>query len=575
MRLQCSSPFLLLLLICLSHSVHADEEPPSANQSSTDFDDSRPRPKEKRQLLRRWREQIRNQSAVVADDNAAAVINDAPSNPLNCTYRPPRRRRYRMIWRRKQRILTRKAYRLAVLAKLAYWDFGRDGEECTTCFALADDPPPSRPLLPSKSEKALRMSPHQIFAGIVMRFRMQFCRMRYNLARIILILRRRHKAFRHEIRPSTNSTPSLLDTPKEKCRRSLLDRHEAGRRYQIEWTLQNWHEASLPKIRWHDTDLIIATSGLSEIVLSFAGTASAADQFTNVQTFEPVTHSGLFGGGVNGTNSTISGSIHRGFLNAYSRVVRGTILRICNAASPSGEDMNNTTAVDQRHRCKTSLTKTLHRRYDDCIRADQQGSIDMLKSSNETTATKWRRKVFKKKQGNKEEKKVKEKKKKKSRKLVGCQSHGEKLMDILRELVTDGLESGHTVHLDGHSLGGAISTLLALDVIINLKTVPIQKLHLWTFGAPEVADSMFYETERKASPRLDAFLRDRRRYHRFVTRADNCATDFVTTIASKGLNRRSARRLGGVKGDVAHAVEPAYIPLRHKPEFKVTTWKII
>lgn len=54
------------------------------------------------------------------------------------------------------------------------------------------------------------------------------------------------------------------------------------------------------------------------LVVAFAGTASTVDAFTNVQTFEPADHSHFFDGGRK--NQTVQGSLHRGFLNAYSRV---------------------------------------------------------------------------------------------------------------------------------------------------------------------------------------------------------------------------------------------------------------
>lgn len=556
---------------------------------------------------------------------------------LNCTYRHPRRRKYHELLKRKQRKLTRKAYRMAVLAKLAYWDYRRDGRPGNehdlggsdtagtshTCFALNDDPPPPAHLLPPNNfvgvprkkgintRKRIFTSAQQLITGMVLRIRVLLCRTKHNLVHMVDLFRFYIDRSQNIYQTKNNSQAQLLRKPRVRpkpsakvCFRKLLDRHEAGRRYQIEWTLQNWHE-SKAKIKWHDTDLIIATSGASELVLSFAGTASTADQFTNIQTFEPVAHSGLFAGNTN-TNTTsnathsspsISGSIHRGFLNAYSRVTRGNILRLCDedhSTNRTNVNLNEKKDTDmnmnrgQGQSCNPLLTKSLHRRYKTCIarrnpmiedeeieeELDDMENIgeelthadtepQQSQSSDESVAnsnkTKWERSTGQRK--DKRNGTEKTKKGKRGRKMIGCQSHGEKLIDILREIVIDALHSGHSVYLTGHSQGAAISTLLAFDIVINFEAVPISNLYLWTFGSPEVADSTFYQSAARASPRFRAFLRDRKRYHRFVTRADNCETDFVTTLVSKGLNRRTARRLGGVRGNIIHAVEPVYLPL--------------
>ena len=114
----------------------------------------------------------------------------------------------------------------------------------------------------------------------------------------------------------------------------------------------DWYETGLAKARFHDTDVLIAYGPYDEsLVISFGGTSSAADAVTNIQTFEPANHSGFYHGGHVGMaigsrvkryfnlstannsgtfdNTVIQGSLHRGFLNAYARVDRGSVLRLC------------------------------------------------------------------------------------------------------------------------------------------------------------------------------------------------------------------------------------------------------
>ena len=567
----------------------------------------------------------------------------SPPPVLNCTHVPRRRRRLRFLRSRRHRILSRRAYRMAILAKLAYYDFrrGYNGTDSTANsrplqFSLVDDPHPPQYLQLSNANgldlwrgndetMGTKVKFQKILGGAVARLQVLLCSARAVVAglRRSIVAGTFHtnkgrsnyaaQARRSIVGPLLNATNMGSNNStdlnqmsinitrphnasiKAKCRRSLFDRYEAGKRYQIEWTLQNWYEASLPKVKWHDTDLIVATSGSTELVLSFGGTASASDQLTNVQTFEPVgrgifgSANGCAGGSGNATNNdTISGSVHRGFLNAYSRVVRGSILRLCETDVTA-----STVALGNRgNMCKMELTRTLHSRYDDCLalarkRRKNITNIDTLRThesddggenktttyasnrtldassdnkeasndTNTTKATKWAR--LKRKLANRIDAKRSQKR---AKQLLGCQSDGEKLMDILRELVTDALQSGHSVYLTGHSQGAAIATLLALDIVLNSPQVPITKLHLWTFGAPEVADSAFYSSAIRSSARLDAFLNDRTRYNRFVTRAQDCGEDFVTSIASKSLNRRINRRLGGVRGNIVHAAEAVYVP---------------
>ena len=117
------------------------------------------------------------------------------------------------------------------------------------------------------------------------------------------------------------------------------------------------------------------------------------------------------------------------------------------------------------------------------------------------------------------------------------------------------------------SKGGGLATIAALDIIINFPTVPISKLHLWTFGAPQVADDIFLQSAVDAVPRLRSFIEGKKdRFHRFVTLSDDCEVDFVSTVTERalpsrrrGFRGRFARRLGGLKGAPVHFTDPHYV----------------
>lgn len=324
--------------------------------------------------------------------------------------------------------------------------------------------------------------------------------------------------------------------------------------------LYDWFEPTkLGLVNFHDTDVLVAKSDGRNptLALSFAGTQSAADHVTNVQTFEPASHSGLFR--VDGTkyrNETllIEGSIHRGFLNAYSRVEKGWVLRL----SAKQNDTDDFKIKDPLY--------TLHQRYRHCGTNQKEKKRNLHNRSNRTidyppesirdrNAT--QEIVTKARNG-------------------GCHSKGEKLMTILRELIIGALQQGTTVHISGHSLGGGLATLLTLDIIINFPKVPIRNLHLWTFGAPQVADDVFLRSAIAIVPRLGKFLRKKDNFHRFVTFSDNCHVDLVSVVTEKALSPKPAlqnrktlrgsasRRLGGVRGTVTHFAEPHYLLTPHQ-----------
>ncbi|OEU11194.1 hypothetical protein FRACYDRAFT_246306 [Fragilariopsis cylindrus CCMP1102] len=177
--------------------------------------------------------------------------------------------------------------------------------------------------------------------------------------------------------------------------------------YNFEYFFYNWYEPTGVKgVNFHDTDVLISTTTTTTsssktkmksldldsdsdyysttttkspntLIITFAGTSSYADAFTNIQTFEPANHSRFFeplsspssspsprpspsrpsphpsdddvdedvrnkwkrkrkrryntntNSNTNSSSSSpslIQGSLHRGFLNAYSRVERGSVL---------------------------------------------------------------------------------------------------------------------------------------------------------------------------------------------------------------------------------------------------------
>ncbi|CAJ1953591.1 unnamed protein product [Cylindrotheca closterium] len=307
------------------------------------------------------------------------------------------------------------------------------------------------------------------------------------------------------------------------CRRDPTTRG-TKRKYSLHYYFYNWHELGVAGIKFHDTDLLVLTSDdHKELVIAFAGTASPADTVTNLQTFEPANHSSFFTG-TNKNKPPIQGSLHRGFLNAYSKVDRGSVLRLSNRTM--GKPMEKSMRLALRN-CKRPAPRK---------RKKPRKGKDDSQSDSEREAT--------------------------------CVVEGVKLVDILRRIVIAALKRGTTIHVTGHSLGGGLGTLFAGDILINFPQVPVRKLHLWTFGAPQVADSIFLESAIRAAPRLKKFLLNRGhgRYHRFVTLSDTCKADLISEVAKTtlathktNLHGRSARKWGGVHGHVSHFAEPHYL----------------
>jgi hypothetical protein len=251
-------------------------------------------------------------------------------------------------------------------------------------------------------------------------------------------------------------------------------------------------------------------------------------QVTNIQTFESVQHAGgLFQTAMDmstNTNTTttiggtppdmLQGSIHRGFLNAYSRTERGSILNLCHGSSKSSSSSSSSLT-----NCTSSLPKEsiLHRRYRHC-RAEKSDSTndgmlhehdfdqyDVVEAERRSSSTANENQTDTSIEAtlkHQEESIIKK------RGRRGCKIQNTKLMTILRELVTDYLSDGRSVLVAGHSLGGSVATVLALDILIHFPTVPVDHLQLWTFGGAQVTDNGFLESALALVPRLQHFLKE-------------------------------------------------------------------
>jgi hypothetical protein len=121
---------------------------------------------------------------------------------------------------------------------------------------------------------------------------------------------------------------------------------------EFRWFFADWREGI-----WHDTEVLLGESKTTAVIV-FRGSDSAADLFTNSQTMEPAVHSFYFGAqeGLSdsilkdllndigretirvyasalpqyilffiSTLALLTGSLHRGMLNAYGRVDKGRL----------------------------------------------------------------------------------------------------------------------------------------------------------------------------------------------------------------------------------------------------------
>jgi hypothetical protein len=365
--------------------------------------------------------------------------------------------------------------------------------------------------------------------------------------------------------------------------------------------LFDWYETGVAKARFHDTDVLIAYGPYDDsLVISFGGTSSAADALTNIQTFEPANHSSFyhgegghrgatgirsrvkayFTGGTFDNSTLIQGSLHRGSLNAYARVDRGSVLRLCQKGECKDDDQQGLPGFlsilhEPFGNCTLDLPKTAEQRNWTSIKTQSQGSSVEEESDSGDSDDQLQQSCS--------DKNCPSMTVRPRRKGDGCYAKGKKLSTILQELTTAALQQGRTVHLTGHSLGGGVASHLALDLVINFPHIPVNKLHLWTFGAPQICDALFLTSAVSAVPRLGPFVENPDssisvvgRLHRYVTLSDACEVDAVSEVAKrtlpahepKGIRRLLARSLGGVHDHIVHVVEPHYL-LTPQQEFRM------
>ena len=315
-------------------------------------------------------------------------------------------------------------------------------------------------------------------------------------------------------------------------RRPTLD---SSKRYEFQYSLYNWKESGVAKVNFHDTDILISTSNNGkELVIAFGGTASPGDLSTNLQTFEPANHSSFFGG--------IEGSLHRGFLNAYSRVDQGYILPIGNSSHSSMP------VLDDIHRLFTDCKESVRKRRRKS-RSNNSTSSQMMMSGleldDEGSGIDYGRNTTSSKNS------------KEKRRRRGCHVKRIKLSNILRRVVINALQKGLTVHVAGHSLGGALATIFAGDVIVNHPSLPLKKLRVWVYGSPQIADDTFLYSAMNAAPKLKKFLTRNGRFNRFVTLTKRCKVDAIVDVTKIMLSER--KKFGGVHGSVVHFAEPRYL----------------
>jgi hypothetical protein len=410
---------------------------------------------------------------------------------------------------------------------------------------------------------------------------------------------------------STTTSTTTAERPLS-CHARYWQKQAKKEYIQLQYQFYDWYEPT--KLgNYHDTDLLVSTSHNGHtLILSFAGTASHADVVTNLQTFEPASHSGFLlhrgggggGGGGGGrrlrqnhnsttttTNSTndngngnhqnrkkkkgsTRGALHRGFLNAYSRVERGSILRLCDNCTKNDKMILHRLNQEFGH-CTRDSYLGIHNQ-DNASKDDTGEILSVLESSEFLSRT-----------TDEEHDVVTDEinpvvaalEVKPIRKRGGCHARNKKLRTILQELVVDALEDGRTVHITGHSLGAAIGTLLALDIIVNFPDTPVSQLQLWTFGAPQFSDNEFLESAIEKAPRLEHFLdANHGKFHRFVTLSDSCQEDIVSTVTQQALAPQerdirglAARRVGGVRGSVVHLAKPHYLVTPEQYHSSATT----
>eukprot|EP01041_Mallomonas_annulata_P001364 gene1364-2636_t len=308
-------------------------------------------------------------------------------------------------------------------------------------------------------------------------------------------------------------------------------------KFILRWFFNDWKENN----QWHDTEVLIAESKHT-VGIFFRGSDSTADLITNTQTMNSIKKYKYF-------SNIHHGSVHRGIFNAYSKVNSGQLI-----------------SLNRQNNNQSILANIYEPLFYNCL-----NNTNYKDNSNRNT--------------------------KQSQFLPGikCLLNNVNLSKILLQTSLRALRSGKKLLLSGHSLGGALASLLALDIFINhanesiyedgrehyrkeqkhvvnknannedknssklskllllfkkkkkRKSDHIQsksnknlfissrfdKIHLYTFGEPEIANKIFIEEIFKFSTHLKDFLLYR--YKRFIslTKVPICIPDIVTSISSR------------------------------------------
>jgi hypothetical protein len=324
-------------------------------------------------------------------------------------------------------------------------------------------------------------------------------------------------------------------SPRE--RRSLTA-DEKRRRYGVVrnvitpvWFFSDWKDGY-----WHDTEVLIASSSTVMYVI-FRGSDSPADAMTSSQTYIPARNVDRF-------RDLNVGSFHRGILNAYSRVNSGHILYL-------KEDSDYADEAWGPH--MNPFLKVFHNAFQIC-----HGDGNRSLADSDPPDSRLDSKYFR---GSK------------------CRASNQNLADILLKAVAAGVSSGLKVVVSGHSLGGGLATMLALDVLLNGidhsraykggdmtdpttepyyewiyeaaehatnaakakakaegndyrydDEFPANNLYLITFGDPEIADALLFDHLPTAFPHVGIEQFSRNNYLRFVSvsKSPHCKMDVVT-----------------------------------------------
>ena len=283
---------------------------------------------------------------------------------------------------------------------------------------------------------------------------------------------------------------NIAKSPKSVRPRRACPAHSYSRkRFTHLWFFNGWSEKGL----WHDTEVLVSMNA-EAIAIVFRGSENVADLVTSSQFQEPVRHSNFF-------RNVTQGSVHRGIFNAYRMVDRGEIVPIGGYAS-----------VIKVKGAEVDIG--IRSAYRDCL-LKRNASILF---SEETL----------------------------DKRGESCVVSGDvNLSSLLFDTASMALKSGKNVYLGGHSLGGALATFLAVDLLVNSEesltflkagfTAPnvtgkstfktsnkisnalrmrqhqslMNNIHLYTFGEPEIADDEFFEDIRKSFSHVEYFTQHR------------------------------------------------------------------